>query len=100
MHKEKRELSEFSFFCCTQIVFREEPVCMPYYAKRVAKTQLATILTIMLRHLLNQRDATLDKVGEVLALKHAVREQCEIDNLTYLAVVTANLLEACVALGA
>ena len=50
--------------------------------------------------LLNQRDAALDKVCQVLALEHAVREQGEVDDLADLAVLLANLLKAGVALGA
>ena len=41
--------------------------------------------------LLYKRDRTLDEVGEALALEHAVREQCKVDNLAHLAVAMSNL---------
>ncbi len=50
--------------------------------------------------LLDERDATLDKLREVLTLEHAVRQQCEVDNLAHLIISLAYLLKACVALGA
>ena len=50
------------------------------------------------RGLLDKRYAALDEVGEVLALEHTIREQCEVDDLAHLAVLATNLLEACIAL--
>ena len=48
--------------------------------------------------LLNQRNTALDKVGEVFALQHTVREQREVDDLAHQLILLANLLEALVAL--
>lgn len=55
------------------------------------------LITFML---LDKRYTALDELREVLAFEQTVRQQCKVDNLTYLAVVRANLFEAAVALRA